>query len=275
MTQSTPLKVHITGVYGLVGNLVYRHLSRQPERYEVFGSARRTASSVRIDEAALVRVPDDHFHLADLGDAEAMMKAIDGMDAVLHIAAVPNPDASFEEVRYSNITGTYHVLEAARRAGVRRLVYISSVMTNWGYYQFEEPYRAIREGRTEEIPQPIPLISYRDLTRPTEPYSASKVWAEGFCRTYHDAHAISTVCVRLGYVNKGNKCDQRNLDSVWCSHRDAVKVIERALVATASPRYDIIYGVSDNRYRWVDLDSARALGFEPQDRAEAGEGGAV
>ncbi len=47
MTQTAPLKVHITGVYGLIGNLVYRRLSEQPDRYDVYGSGRRSMSSTR------------------------------------------------------------------------------------------------------------------------------------------------------------------------------------------------------------------------------------
>lgn len=270
MTNQTPLKVHITGVYGLIGNLVYRHLSQCGDRYDLYGSGRRIASSRRAAEENIVRLPDDHFVIADLADAEAVANAIDGMDAVLHIGAVPDPSASFEDVLSSNIVGTYNVLEACRKAGVRRLVYASSIMATWGYYLHQEPYRAIWEGRLEDIPEIIPLIKHTDLPRPTEPYSASKVWAEGFCRTYADAHNISTVCLRIGYVNKEDYCNHPRLNAVWCSNRDIVNVVELALEATVEPRFDICYGVSDNKHRWVDLEHSRErLGFVPQDSAES------
>src|SRR4051812_20650282 len=112
MSTASPLKVHVTGVYGLIGNLAYQHLVAQSEKYDVYGSGRRIMSSARADAESITRLPDDHFMLADLADGEAMNAAIVGMDAVLHIAAVPDPSASFEDVLSSNIIGTYHVLEA-------------------------------------------------------------------------------------------------------------------------------------------------------------------
>lgn len=268
MSQPAPLKVHITGVYGLIGNLVYRHLHAQPERYDVYGSGRRLLSSARADAEQVMRLPDDHFMLADLADEQAVAKAIEGMDVVLHIGAVPNPDASFQQVLDSNIRGTHHVLEACVAAGVKRMVYASSIMATWGYYAYAEPYRAIREGRYDALPNPLPIITHRDPVWPTEPYSASKVWAEGFCRTYVDRHNMSIICLRIGGVNKEDRALTPASQPVWCSHRDIVTLTERALMATAEPRFDICYVVSDNRYRWVDLEHTRTLlGYWPQDGA--------
>jgi nucleoside-diphosphate-sugar epimerase len=262
MTQETPLKVHVTGAYGLIGNLVYRHLSAQQDRYDVYGSGRRIANSDRISEEAIIPIPADHFTIADLSDAGAVSDALQGMDAVIHLGAVPDPGASFEDVLSSNVTGTYNVLEACRKAGINRLVYASSIMVSWGYAQYEEPYVSIREGRIEDLPDPIPPITISHLPRPTEPYSASKVWAEGFCRTYADAHGISTVCVRIGWVNKENAAAGPFSESIWCSHQDIVHIIELALKATASPVFEICYGVTDSTYRWVDLDHSRErLGY--------------
>jgi nucleoside-diphosphate-sugar epimerase len=269
MADSTTLKVHITGVYGLIGNLVYRHLHAQPDRYDVYGSGRRSLSSSRADAESILRLPDDHFLIADLADADAVARAIDGMDAVLHIGAVPNPDASFQQVLDSNIRGTHHVLEACRQTGVKRMVYASSIMASWGYYVYEEPYRSIREERLDSLPHLIPVITHRDPVRPTEPYSASKVWAEAYCRSYVDAYGMSIICLRIGGVNKENAASKPASQAVWCSHRDVVNFTEQALIATGDPIYDICYAVSDNRYRWVDIVHTReVLGYTPQDRAE-------
>lgn len=275
MSELKPLKVHITGVYGLIGNLVYRYLSQQPGLYDIYGSGRRTASSIRADRASIVRVPDDHFMIADLSDKDAVQEAIDGMDAVLHIGATPSPDASFEEVLNNNIVGTYNVLEACRKAGVSRLVYASSIMVSYGYFKYTDPYKAIKELRFRDIPDTIPVITHRDPPRPTEPYSASKVYGEAICRTYSDAHGISTVCLRIGYVNKQDLCDLPFANSLWLSHQDCVNLIDLALAATKKPVFEICYGVSDNRYRWVDLEHAReVLGFVPQDGNERAQAAA-
>ncbi|MEZ4615838.1 MAG: NAD-dependent epimerase/dehydratase family protein [Caldilineaceae bacterium] len=266
MSITQPLKVHITGVYGLIGNLAYQHLAAQPDKYDVYGSGRRVMSSARADADSITRLPDDHFVIADLADADAIDRALAGMDVVLHIAAVPDPSASFEDVLSSNIVGTYNVLEACRKHGIKRLVYASSIMTTWGYFKYVEPYRAIYEGRVGDIPAVIPKVKVTDPTHPTEPYSASKVWAEGFCRTYHDLHGISTVCLRIGGVNKADHSESILAKAVWCSQRDVCNIINLALDATAEPRFDICYGVSDNKHRWVDLEHSKAvLEFVPQD----------
>ena len=269
MTKNTPLKVHITGVYGLIGNLMYRKLSSQPQHYDVYGSGRRKVGSVRAGRDNILQVPDDHFKIADLSDSQAVKEAITGMDAVLHIGAAPGPEATFEVVQNSNIAGTYNVLEACREAGVKRLVYASSIMISNGYFRHSEPYKAIREGRWDDIPESYPIISHRDAPRPTEPYSASKVYGEAICRTYHDSHDISIICLRIGYVNKENVCTIPFANSLWFSHRDCVGLIEKALTATENLRFEICYGVSDNQYRWVDIEHSRkVLGYIPKDSHE-------
>lgn len=268
--SSPPLKVHVTGVYGLIGHLVYGHLAAQSGAYDVYGSGRRPLSSERTDAQSVRRLPATHFALADLSDAEAVQAALEGMEAVLHIGAVPDPGASFDAVLQSNVIGTYNVLEACRRLGITRLVYASSIMASMGYFNYQDPYLAIREQRFQDVPDPIPLIRHTDLPRPTEPYSASKVWGEALCRTYVDAHGMSIVCLRIGAVNKENRSLEPWTDSLWCSHRDVTRLIELALKATAQPGFAICYGVSDNRHRWVDLEPARTrLGYIPQDSAEA------
>lgn len=267
--MTEPLKVHVTGVYGLIGNIVYQHLSREQGLYELYGSGRRPASSQRTDDNAIVQLPPDRFKIADLSDGKAVEAALDGMDAVLHIGAVPDPDASFDDVLESNIRGTYHVLEACRKAGIGRLVYASSIMATWGYAQFVEPYCAIREDRLDAVPDDFAPVKHTDPPRPTEPYSMSKVWGEGACRTYADAHDVSVICLRIGWVNKENTASGTFSNSIWCSHRDIASSFELALKKTAEPVYDVCYALSDNKYRWVDLEHAKEVtGFIAQDRGE-------
>jgi len=261
-----PLKIHITGAYGLIGNLVYKHLSHRPDRYELFGSGRRTVSSQRADLNARMAIPESHFHVADLSDVKAIDAALEGMDAVLHIGAVPGPEDTFDDVLNSNIRGTFNVLEAARKHGIKRMVYASTIMTTWGYAKYVEPYKAICEERIKEIPKDFELVRHDDPVRPTEPYSMSKVWAEGACRTYSDAHGLSVICLRIGWVNKENEAHGLFSNSIWCSHRDIVSSFEKALERTSDPLYGVCYALSDNNYRWVDLTHAGELtGFVPQD----------
>ena len=147
MTEEKPLNVHVTGVYGLIGNLVYRHLSAQKDQYDVYGSGRRTVSSDRINEEAIRQVPADHFTIADLSDVDAVLNALQGVDAVIHLGAVPDPNASFEKVLSSNVIGTYNVLEACRKIGIKRVVYASSIMVSWGTLNLKN--LMFRSGKAE------------------------------------------------------------------------------------------------------------------------------
>ena len=263
-----PLKVHVTGVTGLIGDVVFAHLAAQPERYEVTGSSRRYERSERVAAEKPLSCPPERYTRADLGDLAAVEQAFAGAEVVVHMGAVPDPSAPFAAIVHSNVVGGYNALEASRRQGVRRIVYASTVMTDWGY-QFDEPYKAIREARFDAVPADFHQVTHSDAVRPTEPYSASKVWGEGLCRAYADSHGVSCLCLRIGGVNKADAPQGAAGSALWCSQRDVATVTEMAVNAPPEMRFDIFYAVSGNRYRWLDTEHTRAvLGFEPADRAE-------
>ncbi|MDP6037787.1 MAG: NAD(P)-dependent oxidoreductase [Candidatus Latescibacteria bacterium] len=261
-------KVLVTGVYGLIAGAVYDWLNEQPEKYEAYGLARRQISSDRVAEGHVVQVPEERFFLADMADQDAVYKAFDGMHTVVHMAANPNPDASWEAILQSNMIGAYNAFEGCRQMGVKRIVYASSIMTSWGN-QLDEPYLAIKEGRFEDVPDGFHIIKHTDPVRPTEPYSASKVWGEGLARTYSDVHGLSCLCLRIGWVNAEDKPTGLENGAFWCSQRDIVQLVGLSVEAPDEMTFDIFYGLSECQYRWADIDHARnVLGYAPQDRAE-------
>lgn len=261
-------KVMVTGPYGLIAGAIYKRLQDQPDRYEVHALDRRRQLSERAPKNMALDIPDERFHLADLSDLAAVQRAMEGMEVVVQMAADPRPEATWEEILHSNVIGIYNVFEACHQVGVKRVIYASSIMTNWGY-QFDEPYKAIKECRFDDVPENIPIITRRDPTRPTEPYSASKVWGEGLARMYSDVHGLSCLVLRIGWVNAEDNPYPPELGAVWCSQRDIVQLTERCIEAPADLRFDIFYGMSKNRYCWVDIDHGReVVGFAPQDSAE-------
>ena len=263
-----PTKVLVTGVYGLIAGAIYNRFREQTEKYDVYALARRRQPSDRAPDGRGIEIPDEQFTLADLSDLEAVGRAVEGMEVVVQMAADPRPEASWEQILQSNMIGAYNVFEACQRAGVKRIVYASSVMASWGY-QFDEPYSAIKACRFEDVPEEIPMVGHTDSPRPTEPYSASKVWGEALARTYSDVHGLSCICLRIGWVNAEDRPWKPDVAAVWCSQRDIVQLVERCVDAPEDLRFDVFYGISDNRYRWVDTGRARGVvGFAPQDRAE-------
>jgi nucleoside-diphosphate-sugar epimerase len=258
--------VLITGAYGLVGNIVYRRLAANPDRYDVYGLVRRRAPSARIPVADLLTIPADRLRVADLTDFAAIQRAVAGMDTVVHLAADPDENSPWESILANNITGTYHIFEACRLAGVRRVIYASTIQVIFGY-RSEEPYRSLLEGRFEALLQPdFCPIQHHQPPRPLNLYASSKVWGEGLAHMYAWTHGLSCMALRIGWVTAEDRVPARWGESVYCSQRDIATLIERCIAAPDSLRFEIFFGLSNNRYNLADISHARELlGYVPQD----------
>ena len=150
----TTKKVMITGVYGLIAGAIYNHLVQYPQKYDVYGLARRRRDSDRVAPERTLNVPDDKFFLSDLSNLEEVVRAFSGIDAVVHMAADASGQAGFQSVLKSNLIGGYHAFEACRQAGVKRIIFASSIQVSSGYGR-EEPYSRVSRGEYDGEPQPI------------------------------------------------------------------------------------------------------------------------
>ena len=262
-------KVLVTGVYGLIAGAIYNRLQAQPDKYDVYALARRRYPSDRAPESRNLTIPEDKFYLANLADMAALERAVAGKDVVVQMAADPRPEASWESLLESNVIGARNIFEASVRAGVKRIVFASSIMVSWGY-QLEEPYKSIAEGRFGDVDQDeLHTVTHEWPPRPTGLYPASKVWGEALARSYADLHDISALCLRIGWVNAEDHPHKAESSAIWCSQRDIVQLAECTIEAPDSLRFDVFYGISNNRWCWVDIEHARrVLGFIPQDSAE-------
>lgn len=259
------MRVLVTGVYGLIGWAVYKYLAAQPDKYEVYGLARRRQPSVRVAKGEEISLPDDRFFLSDLSNIPELTRAFEGMDVVVHLAANPDEFSSWETIVPTNVMGALYVYEACRLAGVKRIIQASSLMVNWGYRSVE-PYKAITEGRLNDVPAEFPIITKEMPTWPQDVYSCSKVWAEALARTYSDRYGLSALCLRIAWVVAEDRVPEPNEGPIWCSQRDIATLIEKAILAPADLKFDIFYGISNSKYRWVDIEHARqVLGWAPQD----------
>jgi uronate dehydrogenase len=190
--------------------------------------------------------PNETDFPADVSDFDAVSRAVEGVEAVIHLGAVP-VEAPFEELAGPNLHGVYHVFEAARRAGVRRVVYASSNHAT-GFYP-----------TTQRLTGAEPV-------RPDGLYGAAKAYGEALGRMYADRFGLEVISVRIGSMTGGEPTEPRHL-STWLSPGDAVRLFAACLTAP-SVGYAVVYGASANTRGWWDLGSARALGYEPRDNAE-------
>jgi uronate dehydrogenase len=194
----------------------------------------------------LARLNDPQAVPCDLADAAAVHALLDGVDAVVHLGGV-SVEGPFEPILQANIRGVHNLYEAARRQGVRRIVFASSNHVSGCYRQDE------RVG---------PL----DPPRPDGNYGISKLFGEGVASLYWHRYGIETVSLRIGTATPA-PIDRRSLAS-WLSPRDLVQLVRCSLSAPAVG-HTVAYGVSANPRSWWNSAAAWALlGYVPQDSAE-------
>ena len=264
--MKTPQRVLVTGATGQIGYMTFSRLREQPNRYDAYALDVRQGPSVRVPGSWSLDIPEDRLILCDLSDFDAVARAVQDMDVVVHLAADPEGKA-WESVLNNIIIATYNVFEASRQAGVKRIVAASSIMISQGQRE-QEPYRAMMERRHEDIPADVPMITPDIPAEPRGLYGASKVWTESLARVYANRHDMSCLCIRIGQVERDRPRPPQGAD-IYVSQRDIVQVITRAVSAEPDLRFGIFYGMSNNDLRWVDIEGAsQVLGYEPQDRAE-------
>ncbi|HEX9418924.1 MAG TPA: NAD(P)-dependent oxidoreductase [Methylomirabilota bacterium] len=243
-------RVLVTGLSGLIGRAFRKQVDG---RYDLRA----------LNRSAVEGLP---CHQADIADLGAIKPAFAGVETVVHLAAqVGNP--AWEAVLRHNITGTYNVFEAAREAGVKRVVFASSGAAVSGI-ESDKPYSDLVAGRYEGLTS-WPILTHLSPLRPSGLYGASKVWGEALGRHYADAHGLSVICVRLGRVHAEDRPRSAREFSVWCSQRDIARFLESCVEAPETVRFEIFFCASRNKWGYRDLEHPRAiLGWEPVDAAE-------
>ncbi len=251
-------KVLITGVTGLIGRIVLEELKGDRD---LTGLARRPMQDIR-------------HHQGDISDLQSILPAFEGQDAVVHLAADPSDTAPWDSVLPNNLVGTYNALEACRIHGVKRMVFASSNHTT-GMYEKDHPYHHIVKGEYEQVNVwPVPQVTHMSAVRPDGYYGVSKAYGEALGRYYSEEHGISVICLRIGSVVAWDN-PTRNIRhfATWQSHRDLAQQVRKSLDAPEEVRFDIFYGVSDNKWRFWDTDHARdSIGYQPTDNAEVFRG---
>ncbi len=183
--------------------------------------------------------------IARLEDKAAVHALLHGVDAVVHLGGVSTEQA-FEPILQANIVGAYHLYEAARLQGVKRIVFASSNHVT-GFYRQDE------------------VIGPDARVRPDGLYGLSKAFGENLAQLYFDRHRIETVSLRIGSSFPEPK-DRRML-ATWLSCDDLKRLVVAALTAPVVG-HSVIYGMSDNAATWWDNTQARHIGYRPQDSSD-------
>jgi uronate dehydrogenase len=227
--------VLLTGAAGTLGRALTAPLQAACERLILSDLA-----------APLAALGDPRAVPCDLADGQAVHRLLDGVDAVVHLGGV-SVEQPFHVVLPANIVGAFNLYEAARRRGVRRIVFASS-------NHVTGCYRQDQAVRTQDPP------------RPDGYYGLSKLYGEGLASMYFDRYGIETVCLRIGSATPA-PVDRRML-STWLSLADLARLVIAALSAP-DVGFLVAYGTSNNARSWWDSAEAWArLGYVPQDDSE-------
>lgn len=195
-------------------------------------------------------VPDlagnEELVIADIADRAAIEDMMRDVRAVVHLAGIAGP-YTLEDLFRVNARGLFDVFEAARLAGVQRIVFASSNHA-FGCYP-------ISEKVTPALPP-----------RPDSLYGVFKVWGETMLRYYFDRYGIRSVSLRIGTF-RPEPIDQRSL-ATWLSPADAAHLVDASL-SHPDPGCLVVNGYSNNARLKTFDPNWQALGFRPRDDAEA------
>jgi uronate dehydrogenase len=225
--------VLITGAAGDVGSHLRRELAG---RYALRLSDIRPVPRLAKGET---------FVKGDVASMKDMLKATKGVDAIVHLGAY-SVEADWDTILRANIDGTYNVFEAARRNGVKRILFATSNHAV-GFYRRDE------------------TIDHRVYPKPDSRYGVSKVFGEALGSLYSSKYGMEVFNMRIGNVNP-RPVDKRRL-SIWISPRDIAQLVSIG-IDHPGIRFEIVYGISGNQRAWYDNSNAQRLGYRPQDNSE-------
>lgn len=171
---------------------------------------------------------------------------------VIHLAGNPYTDARWQELIPDNIDSVLNVCQACVEEKVERLIFASSCHTMGGYKDKD-----------------IDLITPDMGPLPDCDYGISKLIGERICKSYSDRYSLSVICLRVGWIPRGNRRPgiETNpwLRSLWLSNRDLVQVFEKSIEAT-NISFEILYAMSGNRgMKWDLHTTTKTLNYKPRD----------
>ena len=235
MTVSKPNKpVLLTGASGTLGRLLAHRLG-------ALGWRLRMTDIKAFPDG----VPDGStFERIDLGNQAGVDTLAEGCGLILHFGGI-STEHPFEIILESNLRGSHHIYEAARRQRAR-VVFASSNHVV-GFYE-----------RSVKLDQDSPL-------RPDSFYGLSKAYGELLARLYWEKHAVESVLIRIGSVLP--EVPNERMLATWMSHDDFIALIQRCAEAREIG-CPIVWGASNNSRSFWNKDARQVLGWEPLDSSD-------
>lgn len=234
-------RVLVTGAAGHIGSYFAQHA---PANYDLRLMILEGEDTSKLDGFGEIVT-------GNLNDIERLKTLCEGIDSVVHMAGDPNPAAAWQSLLETNIIGTYNIFVAAKATGCRRVIHASSIHAVSGY-------PADVQVKTSEPVNPGDL------------YGVSKCFGEALGRYMAEKEGLSVIALRIGAFQKVEAVQQEtgiSLLDAFVSQRDLNQLIVRS-IEVENVQFAILHGLSDNRFKRLDISDARELvGYAPQDDA--------
>jgi uronate dehydrogenase len=239
-------KILVTGSAGGVGRVACKALADAGHRVR------------GLDRVAAPGVSDSV--VADILDRAAVLEAAAGMDILIHLAATPDESDFLQELIEANVRGLYHVCDAARRQGIKRLILASSVQVVFGH-GWSKPVRL------------------EDGPRVINHYALTKLWAEDMGEMYARVYGMSVIAARLGWLPRSKEHAEELLASsfgtdLYLSHGDAGRFFLACVEADLAPgRFEALFATSKPLVQEkIDISATeKVLGYKPRDKWPEGQ----
>lgn len=233
-------KVGITGASGVLGTILQKGLST---KYDL--------KLFDINESS-----EGNIIKCDFTDTEQVQGLFSGLDAIVHLAGDPRPNAPEELTYRNNFYSTSLAFEEARNSGVKKIVFASS-----NFYHQGDISRAL-QGQLKR------KITLSDFPTPECLYGQSKVYGESLGK--HLSHfGVQFVGLRIGWaVREDNPAMYGGLymASMFCSHRDLTQAVHKSIEADID--FTAAYAISDNDAKVFDLEGTReVIAYNPLDNS--------
>lgn len=233
-------RVLVTGAAGEIGSYFAEHAHT---RYALRLMVRE------MDDDAVRLLPYGEVVTADLADLERLKVLCQSVDTVVHMAGQPDPSATWQSLLDANIIGAYNLFVAAKASGCRRVIYASSIHAVSGY-------------------PPDVQVKTNEPVNPGDLYGVSKCFGEALGRYMAEQEGLSVIALRIGAFQPLEAArDEGGLSMLdaFVSQRDLQQLIERC-IEVEGLRFAILHGLSNNRFKRLDISDARELvGYDPQD----------
>ena len=236
-------RVLVTGAAGNIGSYFAEH---SHAKYDLRLLVHDSDNASKIEGFGEIVV-------GDISNLDRMKELCRGIDTVVHLAANPSPNAAWDDALNINIVGTYNTFVAAKANHCRRFIYASSIHAVSGY-------PADVQVKTSEPVNPGDL------------YGVTKCFGEALGRYMAEKEDLSTIALRIGAFQPPESAESEEglgMIDAFISQRDLNQLIERC-IDVENLKFAIFHGLSDNRFKRLDISDARALvGYAPQDDAFA------